>query len=71
MAGSCTVWHEACVQGYQEYVIIMDNELQFSGPYVYRAAHTVTYRAAHTVTHPLLSQMTKFTLSHFTTQSLQ
>ena len=46
----------------------------FSGLYVYRAAHTVTYRAArtvtyraaHTVTYPLLSQITKFTLSHFT-----
>jgi hypothetical protein len=39
--------------------------------YVYHAAHTVTYRAAHTVTYPLLSQITKFTHSHFSTQSLQ
>ena len=48
----------------------------------YRAAHTVTYHAAHTMTYlyvyraahavtcPLLLEITKFTLSHFTTQSL-
>jgi len=32
---------------------------------------TVVYQATDTMTYPLLSQITKFTLSHFTTQSLQ
>jgi len=29
------------------------------------------YQATDVMTYPLLSQITKFTLSHFTTQSLQ
>jgi hypothetical protein len=36
----------------------------FSGCYVY------VYQATDTMTYPLLSQITKFTLSHFTIQSL-
>jgi hypothetical protein len=54
---------ETCVQGYHKSLIIMNHQLCFWGLYVYQAAYTMAY--------PVLSQMTKFTLSHFTTQSLQ
>ena len=51
------MWHETSVQGYNE-------QSAFRGLYVY------VYQAAYTVIYPLVSQMTIFTLSDFTAQSL-
>ena len=58
-------WHETCAHGYQKSLFIMYNYLPFWVLYIY------VYQATGTITYPLLSQITKFTLSHFTTQSLQ
>jgi len=52
------------IQGYQKSLFIMNNQLRFYGP-------MCIYLASDMITYPLLSQITKFTLSHFTTQSLQ
>ena len=63
--GLSEMWHDTCAQGYQKSLFIMNNHLCFWGLYVY------VYQATDTITCPLLSRITKFPLSHFTTQSLQ
>ena len=63
--GLSEMWYETCAQGYQKSLFIMKIHLQFWGLYVY------VYQATETISYPLLSRMTKFSLSHFTTQSLQ